>query len=129
MARRDVDAIRKALLSIPIQVRKDIDPAIEKGAEEMAGRMRYLAPDDPKTNGTDLKGSIKKTRGDVPLAIRVSAIDIGPDGFDNALAQEYGTADMPASPFFWPSVNTTKKRVKSRIDRAISKAIDKAWRK
>lgn len=34
---------------------------------------------------------------------------------------------MPASPFFWPSVNTTKKRVRRRIDRAIRKAIEKAW--
>lgn len=129
MARRSVDDIRKALLAIPAQVRKDIEPSIEKGAEEMAARMRFLAPDDPSTNGSDLKGSIKKTRSDVPLAVRVSAIDIGPDGFDNALAQEYGTADMPASPFFWPSVNTTKQRVRRRIDRAISKAISKAWRK
>lgn len=125
----DLDGLTAALKAIPKQIRDDIDPALEKGADEMVARMRFLVPDDPKTSGNDLKSKIRKSRGDVPLAVRISAIDENADGEDNALFQEYGTADMSANPFFWPSVNTTKTRIRRRIDRAISKAIDKAWGK
>jgi len=111
-------------------VRSQVEPAVEKGADEMVARMRLLVPDDPKTNGNDLKSSILKVDTGVPMAIRVQAVDENAkDGFDVALGQEYGTEDMPASPFFWPSVNTTKKRVRRRIDRAISKAVAEAFKR
>jgi len=131
MARsRDLQGLIDALNSIPKAVRAKIDPAIEKGADEMVARMRLLVPDDPKTSGKDLKASIKKIDTGVPMAIRVQAIDENPDdGFDVALGQEYGTEKMNAQPFFWPSVNTTKKRVRRRIDRAISKAVGEAFKK
>ncbi|GHC66653.1 HK97-gp10 family putative phage morphogenesis protein [Limoniibacter endophyticus] len=130
MARsRDLQGLINALNSIPKAVRAKIDPAIEKGADEMVARMRLLAPDDPSTSGTDLKANIKKVDTGVPLAIRVQAIDENAAGEDNALFQEYGTEKMNAQPFFWPSVNTTKKRVRRRIDRAISKAVKEAFKK
>lgn len=129
MARnRDLEGLLRTLRAIPASVKRAIDPAIDKGADEMIARMKYLAPDDPKTSGAeDLKTNITKRRGDVPLAVRVEASV--PGEFDHALAQEYGTADHAAQPFFWPSVNTTKKRVRRRIDRAISKAVKEEWSK
>lgn len=131
MARnKDLQGLINALNAIPAAVRAKIEPAIEKGGNEMVARMKLLVPDDPNTNGDDLKASIKAVKGSVPLAIRVQAIDENPDdGFDVALGQEYGTEKMPAQPFFWPSVNTTKKRVRTRIDRAISKAVKEAFNK
>ena len=36
---------------------------------------------------------------------------------------EYGTAETTAQPFFWPVVRSSRKRVKSRITRAIRKAV------
>lgn len=136
MARsKDLQGLINALNAIPKKVRASIDPAIEKGADEMVERMRLLVPDDPKTSGKDLKASIKKVRGQVPLAIRVQAVDENAKGEDNALFQEYGTLKgnkgrpQTAQPFFWPSVNTTKKRVRRRIDRAISKAVKEAFEK
>ncbi|MBA3446766.1 MAG: HK97 gp10 family phage protein [Pseudaminobacter sp.] len=124
----------KALNSIPQTVRKRIQPAIDQGADEMVDRMRYLVPE----NEGELKAGIKAERSKtVPLATRVSAIDetTNTPGFDNALAQEYGVLHMPgqtrgknAQPFFWATVNTTKKRVRRRIDRAIRKAIEEAWK-
>lgn len=128
MARkRDVQALMDALNSIPQHVRAKIQPDIDQGADEMVARMKYLAPDDPKTTGSDLKANIRKKPAKVPLAVRVEASV--PGEFDHALANEYGTAKMAAQPFFWPSVNTTKKRVRRRIDRAISKSISEAWGK
>lgn len=136
MARsKDMQALLNALNSIPKKIRSSIEPAIEKGADEMVARMRLLVPDDPETGAPDLKSSISKVRSEVPMAIRVQAVDENEDGEDNALFQEYGTLKgakgrpQTAQPFFWPSVNTTKKRVRRRIDRAISKAVKEAWGK
>lgn len=130
MARkRDLQGLIDALNAIPEKVRRDIDPALDKGADELVARMKHLAPDDPDTSGGDLRSKIRKVRGPVPLAVRVQAIDENAEGEDNALFQEYGTATNVASPFFWPSVNTLKKKVRRRVDRAISKAISDAWRK
>lgn len=130
MARnRDLDGLIRALEAIPKQVRKAIDPAIDKGADELVARMKYLAPDDPATTGADLKSNIRKVRSNVPLAVRVQAIDENAEGEDNALFQEYGSTTRQAQPYFWPSYNTLKKRVRRRVDRAIGKAVKDTWGK
>ena len=129
----DLDAILKAFDAIPKEARKPIKRAIDKGADELVNRMQYLAPEDDG----DLKRSIQKV--DISdVAVRVEAggaattrpVRKGQSAtFDYALGQEFGTADMPASSFFWPSVNTLKKRVRRRVDRAIGKAVKEAWSK
>lgn len=42
---------------------------------------------------------------------------------DVALFQEFGTQNMPANPFFFTVYRANKRRIKSRITRAINKAI------
>jgi len=134
MARnKDLDAILKAFDAIPKESRKAIRKSIDKGADELVGRMKYLAPVDDG----DLKQSIRK-QALSELAVRVEAggeattrpVREGVSAtYDYALGQEYGTAEMPASPFFWPAVNTLKKRVRRRVDRAIGKAVKDTWGK
>jgi HK97 gp10 family phage protein len=124
MAADDLASVLAAFDAIPKEARKAIRPAIDKGADELLARMQYLAPDDTG----DLKRSIKKTELN-ELAVRVGSDD--PAGLYN----EYGvlhSGDTSRSanqqPWFWPSVNTLKKRVRSRVDRAISKAVKEAWK-
>lgn len=134
MARnKDLDAILKAFDAIPKEARKPIRAALDKGADELTGRMRYLAPEDDG----DLKRSIRKT----PISDVAVRVEAGGEAttrpvregvsatYDYALGQEYGTADHPASPFFWPSVRTLSKRVRRRVDRAIGKAVKDTWGK
>lgn len=138
MARnKDLDAILKAFAVLPKEARKPIRAALDKGADEMVARMKYLAPDDPQTGGDDLKASIRKTPI-TDIAVRVEAggptttrsVRKGASAtYDYSLGQEYGTEKMQAQPFFWPAVNTTKNRVRRRIDRAISKAVKDVWGK
>ena len=140
MANRTADHIKRVLAAVPKAAKAAIQPAIDQGAEEMAARMRYLAPVAPEDGG-DLQRSIRVEPGPRELSatvtaggplttkpVRKSEKGNAPE-YDYALGVEYGTEEMTAQPFFWPSVNTTKKRVKRRIDRAISKAIKEAWSK
>lgn len=117
MAKSDLADLTKRLAAIPKEVKARIKPAIDTGGAELVARMKHLAPSDDGK----LRDSIAVTQGPVELSVTVSA------GGENALYQEYGTAHMHRNSFFWPSVNTLKKRVKGRIDRAISKAVKDAW--
>lgn len=121
----DLKSFLRALKAIPKDVKAAIQPALEKGADELVGRIKYLAPEDEG----NLRASIKKERIN-SLGIRVEVDD------EVGLYQEYGvlhkagdTRPKNAQPFFWPSVNTLKKRVRRRVDRAIGKAVKEAWGK
>lgn len=46
--------------------------------------------------------------------------------YDYALAQEYGTVDMPANPAFWPAWRLKRRRFKTRMSRSAKKAIQGA---
>lgn len=113
----DLASVLKAFKAIPPAVRKAVRPAIDKGADELVSRMRYLAPEDEG----NLRAGIRKEPID-ELGVRVVSNDPA------SLYQEYGTAKMDRNPYFWPSVNTLKKRVRSRIDRAIGKAARDYWK-
>ncbi len=131
MPKDDLASLLRAFDAIPKAARKPIQAAIEKGADEMVNRMKYLVPEDQG----DLKRSIKATiTSDVSATVtagdETTFVPLRADGgveIQNAFLQEYGTKDMPRNPFFWPSVNTTKKRVRRRVDRAISKAVKEVW--
>jgi hypothetical protein len=41
---------------------------------------------------------------------------------------EYGTAEAPAQPYFWPSYRLFKKRIASRVKRAVRKSVRENWR-
>ena len=118
---------------IPLEVRRAVLPALVKGAEEIAADARRLAPEDDG----DLVRSIRVEPGPNELSVVVRAggelttkpVRDGADAsYDYAMAQEFGTAKMPANPFFWPAYRLNKKRVRARIARAIRKAIKEAWK-
>lgn len=112
-------------------VRRHVQPALVKGAEEIADMAEALAPEDTG----DLKTSIMVTApggttppyshpgGSRKIDELEAAVTVGSTDVRYAHLVEYGTAKAPAQPFFWISVRSTRKRVTGRIKRAISKAI------
>ena len=134
---RDGARLAKLLAAIPRAIKPKVQAAVDQGAVEIMMRARYLAPKDEG----DLQQSIRVEDGPRELSATVAAggdlttkpVRKAEKGnapeFDYALGQEYGTADAAAQPFFWPAVNSTKKRVRRRIDRAIGKAIKEEFGK
>lgn len=128
----DGKALAALFASIPAAVKRAVEPAIDQGATEMLVRMKLLAPVDDG----NLQMSIRKEDGPHELSVSVAAggerttrpVRDGISAtYDYSLGTEYGTAEEAAQPFFWPAVNSTKKRVRRRIDRAVSKAIKEKW--
>ncbi|GLS87687.1 hypothetical protein GCM10010873_26610 [Cypionkella aquatica] len=119
--------------AIPKRVREATMAQMEKSAEQVCEMMRRLVPKDKG----DLLRSIGWTWGDAPkgsLAVgRVGNNDYGTlritiyaggtkESF-HALFQEFGTKDMAANPFFYPSWRAKRRGVKTAITRAMNKAI------
>jgi HK97 gp10 family phage protein len=137
MPRDDLASVLKALNAVPKGMKEAIRPAIDKGADEMIGRMKYLAP---KGDTGELERSIRKTDLN-DLAVRIEAggplttktvsdkRGVAAYEYDYALGIEYGNAHQRPQSFFWSTINTSKRRVRRRIDRAISKAAKEAFSK
>lgn len=127
-----VDALtRKLTVVIPAKVEAATRAAMEKGADELVAMMKRLAPVD----SGDLRDSIAWTWGAAPrnsIVLAKSSPDgkgmrivvyAGDDFAFYARMVEFGTVKSAAQPFFFPSYRAMKKRIKSRVNRAMRKAI------
>lgn len=128
MANQSVQAFKRRLAQIPPKAKREAYAKLLEGAREMAGAMRSAAP----TKSGALAGSIRIETEEANLRVFLKAGGAATTrevrkgsgvSFDYARAQEFGTSDQPAQPFFWPSYRLLKKRVRSRAVRAIGKAL------
>ena len=126
--------LQKRLKAIPRAVKEAVVPALLKSGEELADRMKALAPEDTG----DLKDSItvtppggttppysqpggSRTAGETQVLVTA-----GNDDVRYPHLVEYGTAEAEAQPYFWPAYRLTKKRAANRIKRAARKAVREA---
>lgn len=129
-----LDRLRKRLDAIPKDVKEAVHPALIRSGDELSARMKQLAPLDTGA----LKDSITVTPagqttppysqpgGSMTVPENAIAVTVGNADVRYAHLQEYGTAQAPAHPFFWPSYRLLKKRIANRLKRAISKAVKEA---
>lgn len=127
--------LQKRLAAIPKAVREAVVPALVKSADEIASRMKALAPEDTG----DLKDSIEVTPpggttppysqpgGSTVAGENQALITAGNTDVRYPHLQEFGTAHAPAQPFFWPGYRLTRKRAANRITRAMRKAVKDGW--
>lgn len=145
---QNLERLKRRLAAIPKAARAEIRKALEKGADEIVTMARVMAPRDDG----DLVRSIGRTFGEfVPENSNVRGVVAGGGLGDPDLSVtihagdakayyaafvEFGTAPHPqgglfkgtdhpggaAQPFFFPAYRLLKKRVKSRINRAVRKA-------
>jgi len=130
---------RKLTKTIPTAVVDATVKAMEQGADEVVSMMRRLVPKDTG----ELAATINWTWGEAPegsltlgrsktaangLRITIYAGDMSTmvgerSQFQLARLQEFGTQQMQANPYFFPSWRASRKRVKGRITRQMRKAI------
>lgn len=116
--------------------------AMEDGAEEIVQTMKAAAPVD----SGDLRDSIGWTWGDVPEgSFVIDEIRSGRNRGDQfatlrikiyagnreafyARFHEFGTVNMTANPFFFPSWKTKRAEYRKKIRAAVRAAIKEAWK-
>ncbi len=130
---------RKLTVTIPAKVEAATRAAMEKGAQEVVDMMKRLAPfeairdsinwtwgDAPKGSFTIFKSS--SGREYAALRITIYVADWRAHWFEFGTVERFlktgqPTGKIAASPFFFPSYRAMRKRIKSRITRAMKKAI------
>ena len=143
MAVEGLSNLQRRFHALPAAVQKAVRETMERNADEIVDMMKRLAPVESGalrdsigwTWGAAPKGSM--SLGTVgaspasPIAITIYAgtRDKALGGRDAFYArfQEYGTKNMPANPFFWPSIRTNRTRGRSRLSRNARKAAEKAF--
>ena len=124
---------------IPQAIRADIQPAIIKSGEELASMMAHLAEPSRDTGALIDSVDVTPPGGTTPAysqpggsrtAGELEAIvTVGNDAVRYPHLVEYGTAEAPAQPFFWPAVRSLQRRINNRTNRAVRKAIKEWWSK
>ena len=124
---RKNDRARLAFLRLVPEAAKEIDKALEQGAQDIAASAKQL--DVPVTGKTQASINAKrvpdgmlKTRFERRAAIADQTHAWGVFAGWWWRFKEFGTVHQPAAPFMVPAQRLNRKRVKSRISRAINKA-------
>lgn len=133
---------RRKMRILPELARADVTAAMEAGAKEVTALQKRLVPKDkgeleksiqwghgdaPKGPGILSLGSVTSRSGDVKISIwggGIKAFYIRFVEFGTHGAEGHGATR--AQPFFFPAWRALKRRVKSRVTRAGTKAIKKA---
>lgn len=136
---------RRRLDEIPERIRMAAAREMERGAEDMVREMRIAAPFDAETpDGIHLREHIGWTWGDAPAgAFTLGEVKSGADaGVEYAALRitiyanpkdkkgrpyaswvEFGTKRSAASPFFWVTFRKHRRRIRSRVLKAVREAI------
>lgn len=130
------DRLKRKVLAIPQDVKRAMKVQNAKNAGDLVQAMKGFAPKDDGTlvasitheddsDATRISQRVSAGGPTTTKAIRKSGKGTAPK-YDYALAQEYGTENQPANPFFWPSWRLYRRRLKARMTRATKKAIQGA---
>lgn len=131
MVSSSISRIDRMLANVTKAALAEVQPALAKAGDRVAGTMRQLAPEDTG----DLKKSIEVTPagqstppysqpgGETVVPENQVMITAGNTEVRYPHLVEYGTTESSAQPFFWPAYRLEKKKAAAAIKRAISKAV------
>lgn len=131
----NMERLKRKLARIPDAVKKRAQADLMLAGREINIRQRAFAPIDDGT----LRASIRTE----PLQDGTIGVSIAAGGptttkpvrksekgnspnYDYALAQEYGTKDMPPNAFFWPGYKLGKRKAMTRARAGIRRALREA---
>lgn len=151
---RNRDRLRRKLQAVPKAVRREVHGALQKSADEISGMQKRLVPVDSgdlqrsigytfgeyRADNASVRGVSGATVGigDPDLTVILHAgdekafyaafIELGTSGPYEIKGKFAGTMHpgLDGQPYFYPPVRASKRRVKSRISRAVTKGIKTA---
>ncbi|WP_299648575.1 HK97-gp10 family putative phage morphogenesis protein [uncultured Jannaschia sp.] len=131
---RGLASFQARMRAVPKAARAAVKPALLSAGHDVGDTIETLAPEDTG----DLKGSVAVTGpgettppysqpgGSMTVPEHMVAVTVGNSDVRYPHLVEYGTADAPAQPFFWPGFRLSRKKAQAKIKRAIGKAIREA---
>lgn len=135
MAEGDLDRLNRRFAAVLRNVKEVVEPALVKGAEEIADMQRELAVED--TGAMRHSITVTPPGGTTPpysqpggsrvVGENEAVVTVGGVDVRYPHLVEYGTSEAPAQPFFWPGFRLTRTRAQNRIKRSIRKAVREGW--
>ncbi|UHD44914.1 HK97 gp10 family phage protein [Aureimonas altamirensis] len=124
----------RILQRIPLEARNELRDALTRAAEVVNETQRSYVPVEDGTLRQSIRHDpVNESEGKIAVAIRAGGRtttrpvrDGASVTYDYAMAQEFGTKEMRANPFFFPGYRVNRKRVRSRVTRAVKKAARRA---
>lgn len=131
MAGSGLSSFSRRILGLPAELRRQIAPELVAAAEDMAGDMRRFAPEDTGAliASVEVTGPGQQTPaysqpgGSQVVPDNAVAITAGNSDVRYPHLVEYGTADTPAQPFFWPAFRLGRDGAVARIGAAVKRAV------
>lgn len=133
-----IEKMMRRLERIPDEVRRRAKAELMLGGREINMLQRSLVPKDDLTLASTIRseplpdpqiGVVILAGGEATTKpVRETEKGNSPE-YDYALAQEFGTENMPANPFFRPAIRVKKKQVRNRVRAAARKALRSAAKK
>jgi hypothetical protein len=126
---KGLDALQQMLAKIPGAVVDQLQPELEASADIMVDLVKSIAPvSDLSPDPGSLRDSVRREPGSHDLADVVVEDGADAEGKPIAAHVEQGHkakngTQVPAVPHFWPAYRVTKKRMRSRASRALTKAV------
>lgn len=126
------DLLRKTLERLPVAIKQDLQVALTAEANALAGLMRARVPVKDGTLRASIRVEPRKQSGLIGALIKAGGptttkpVRKGQSAtYDYAMAQELGTQEMLAQPFFFPSYRQKKTSIKRRASKAVKDAVAK----
>lgn len=130
MANASLKDFERRLARLPMAAKKAAQAALDKSADELVAAQRSLVPRDSGKLAASIhwEATDELTRTITAGGEATMHTDERSGiAYDYAFGQEFGTTRQPAQPFFWPAYRLTRKRIRGRINRAISKGVKEAF--
>jgi HK97 gp10 family phage protein len=124
------DLLRKALDKLPVIAKQKLQVALTAEANGLADLMRARVPVKDGTLRASIRVEPRKQAGLIGALIKAGGptttkpVRKGQSAtYDYAMAQELGTQEMLANPFFFPSYRQKKTSIKRRASKAVRDAV------
>lgn len=128
MANASVERFRKLTEDLKKEVHDLAVSELLKQATDLASTIESVAPVHEGT----LKTTVKVIPGDKDTIVRIVAggqktvrPGVSSKSYDYSRADEFGTQNMPAKPFFFPTYRLRKKKIQAAMKRKITASIKK----
>ena len=127
------DLLRKTLEKLPKSAKIKLQAGMTESANALATNMRARVAVKEGTLRDSIRVEPRKQKGLIGALIKAGGptttkpVRKGQSAqYDYAMAQELGTQDMLAQPFFFPEYRRAKSSIKRRASRAVKEAVEDA---
>jgi HK97 gp10 family phage protein len=122
-----VERFRRLITELKVAVFDEAIAELNRQGDDLVSLIESVAPRGETGN---LEHSVRKILGSRPTQIRIVAggqLTVRPTvsskPYDYSRADEFGTTNMPAKPFFFPSYRLLKKKMISAMKRKLTAEI------